>query len=140
MGSSDRGTRHPSSNPSRPTRPISRNRSRSRSPGQQVTGPHPKNSGGVTRDAEVTVVGRTTPNSIIFTDGSPQYPPKKTFPPGAYISGAYKFLGQALASDSDGYFSYKVKLSGALTQTEYLIKDPFGHQRVIAFPIRMLSP
>ena len=58
---------------------------------------------------------------------------------GAFISSAYKFLGPALVSDSKGYFSYELKLTGALTPTEYLIKDPFGHQKVIAFPIVLLG-
>ncbi len=91
--------------------------------GDQVVGHHPANSGGVTRRSVVTIVGRTTPNSIVFTDG-----PK----------GDYRFAGLALPVDSNGFFSYRLRLKDALTQTEYLTLDPFGNQTIRAFPIRRL--
>jgi hypothetical protein len=54
-------------------------------------------------------------------------------------AGRYKFDGGALASDSKGYFSFKLDIPDALTQTEYLTYDPFGHQKIVAFPILRLG-
>jgi len=104
-------------------------------PGEQVTGHHPSNNGGVTRLAVVTVVGRTTPNSIIFTDG-----PVAT---GRRPTGDFKFRGIALASDARGNFSYTLPLGalshgGSLTNTAFLVHDPFGRHMERAFPIRRL--
>ena len=96
-------------------------------PGDQVRGHHPANSGGVTRRADVTVIGRTTPNSIVFTDAITG--PK---------AGNFKFVGPAVPADARGYFSLKLHLRDALTQTEYLVRDPFGRQTIFAFPIRLL--
>lgn len=93
-------------------------------PGDQVRGPRPENSGGVTRRTDVTIIGRTTPNSLVFTDD---------------VFGDFKFAGQALASDSQGFFSYKLHLSDTLTQNNYLAFDPFGHQTIRAFPILLLA-
>jgi hypothetical protein len=104
-------------------------------PGEQVVGHHPTQSGGVTRRATVTVVGKTTPNSIVFSDG----PTTNTTLP----SFNFKFEGIAVVSDSKGRFEYPVKLGdlsrgGSLTNTEFLIRTPFGQQTIRAFPIRRL--
>lgn len=96
-------------------------------PGDQVRGHHPANSGGVTRRTDVTVIGHTTPNSIVFTDSL-------TGP----RAGDFRFVGLALPVDSKGVFSYKLQLTNSLTQTEYLAIDPFGHQTIRAFPILKL--
>lgn len=100
-------------------------------PGQQVVGHHPSNNGGVTRLANVTVIGKTTPNSIIFTD---------TINTNSFgATGNYKFQGQALTSDAQGYFTYDVTLTplskNSLTTTNYLIRTPFGQQTIRSFPI-----
>ena len=92
-------------------------------PGEEVKGPRPANSGGVTRGNLVTVVGRTTPNSIVFTDG---------------IEADYSFRGLALPADSRGEFSYKIPVELGLSNTEYLVLDPFGHRTVRAYPILRL--
>lgn len=89
-------------------------------PGQQVAHPSVHNSGGITRRTEVKVVGRTTPGSLVLTDNS---------------AGTYAFNGQALPTDARGNFSYTLRLKEDLTNTEYLIFDPFGHQLIRAFPI-----
>jgi hypothetical protein len=94
-------------------------------PGEQVLGHHSANSGGVTRDSMITIVGHTTPNSIVFTD-------KLTGP----RANNYRFEGSAIAVNSEGSFSYQIHVKDALTQTEYLVLDPFGHQVIRAFPIR----
>ena len=102
-------------------------------PGQEARDPHPRNSGGVTHLGRVTVVGRTTPNAVVYLDS-----PLSAFKgkaAGRSTAGTYAFAGPALAADSRGYFSYNINLPDRLTNTEYLIRDPFGHQKVFAFPI-----
>ena len=107
-------------------------------PGDQVHGQHPANSGGVTRQDVVTILGKTTPNSIVFTD-------KLTGP----RAGNYRFTGPAIAVDAEGNFSQTIVLStprgkgqhrpqGALTNVDYLVIDPFGHQTIRDFPIVQL--
>ena len=102
-------------------------------PDDQARGPYPKASGGVTRKMVATVIGLTTPNSIIFVD-SPLTPTSGNAATRAQ-AGEYKFAGGALVSDSRGFFSYQIRLRDRLTQTEYLAFDPFGHQKIAAFPI-----
>ena len=102
-------------------------------PGEQVAGHHPSDNGGVTRLGTVTVIGHTTPNSIIFLDGP-------TTPDHASTTGNFKFEGGAIASDANGDFRYTVVLSplshsGSLTGTNYLIRTPFNQQLIRAFPI-----
>ena len=104
-------------------------------PGEQVKGHHPANNGGVTRLATVTVIGKTTPNSIIFTDGPTR---NSTLP-----INNFKFQGIALVSDSEGYFQYTAQLNamstgGSETNTAFLVRTPFGQQTIQAFPIRRL--
>ncbi len=100
-------------------------------PGQQIVGHHPSISGGATRLPVVTVIGKTTPNSIIFTDG-----PTVS---GNTSTGNFKFEGRALTSDANGVFSYSITLAAlskdSLTATAYLIRTPFGQQTIRAFPI-----
>ncbi|WP_435010516.1 hypothetical protein P12x_001786 [Tundrisphaera lichenicola] len=97
-------------------------------PGQQARLPHPSQSGGVTHFRNVTVVGKTTPNSIVFIDGP---------------TGNYRFDRGAVATDARGRFEYQLKLEkpsrgGSLTNTEVLIRTPSGEQTIRAFPIRLL--
>ncbi len=77
----------------------------------------------MTRLDSVTIVGRTTPNAIVFTDGD---------------DADYSFRGLALPADSRGYFSYTIPLDMGLTNTEYLALDPFGHRTIRAYPILKL--
>lgn len=102
-------------------------------PGEQVLGHHPSDNGGVTQLGTVTVVGKTTPNSIVFIDG-----PTTATHRGA--TGNFKFQGGALATNSQGYFFYTIKLaadshSGSLTAPVFLIRTPFNQQLIRAFPI-----
>jgi hypothetical protein len=104
-------------------------------PGEQVAGHHPSNSGGVTRLATVTVIGKTTPNSIIFTDGPTT---ESTLP-----INNFKFQGIAVVSNSQGIFEYTAKLNalstgGSETNTVFLVRTPSGQQLIRAFPIRRL--
>jgi hypothetical protein len=105
-------------------------------PGEQVSGHHPADSGGVTRDSTVTIIGKTTPNSIIFTDSV-------TSEAGQTLV-SFKFEGPALVSNSQGYFEETVALSnvsigGSLTTNDFLIRNPSGQQLIRAFPILRLA-
>jgi hypothetical protein len=105
-------------------------------PGEQVVGHHPANSGGVTRLGTVTVVGHTTPNSIIFSDAI-------TSKAGQTAIG-FKFAGAALVSNAQGEFEETITLGklsrgGSLTSTGFLIRTPFGQQTIRAFPILRLA-
>ena len=96
-----------------------------------MPGHHPADSGGVTRDGTVTVVGKTTPNSIVFIDGP-------TTSTRTQSTGNFKFEGGALATDSQGFFYYTVTLAkvsrgGSILGANFLIRTPFkpaGHPLV----------
>ena len=111
-------------NLSPPTRPIPLSLSIGLAPEDQL-GRHTsqKNSGGFTYKSKVTIVGRTTPGSFIFTDTG---------------LGDYSFRGPIYHADASGKFAIPAHLSGALTNKEFLIVDPFGHHLIRAFPIRRL--
>jgi hypothetical protein len=89
-------------------------------PGDQAKGPNPKNSGGITNKHVVTILGHTTPGSIVFADSG---------------LGDYKFNGAAIATDSSGNFSQTVTLTGGVNNFEYLAIDPYGQQTIRAFPV-----
>ncbi len=106
-------------------------------PGEQVQGHHPANSGGVTRLGTVTVIGKTTPNSIVFIDG----PTSSIY---QQPTGNFKFQGGALATNSQGYFDYtfnlpKVSRGGSIQGINFLIRTPFNQQLIRSFPILRLA-
>ena len=68
-----------------------------------------KNSGGFTYKTDVTIVGRTTPGSVIFSDSG---------------LGDYSFTGPILHTDANGIFTIRQHLADKLTNTEFLIIDP----------------
>lgn len=78
----------------------------------------------ITRHRDVTIVGHTTPGSIVFFDGP--------------VNADYKFEEAAIPTDANGFFSYRLHLDSALTNTEYLVVDPYGQQTTRAMPIRLL--
>ncbi len=96
-------------------------------PGDQVNTPHPSNSGGVTRQAkQVTIIGKTTPNSLVFTDDA---------------NNDFKFRGgTAIPVDSAGFFSLTVTFNSPfkIAQHDFLVIDAFGHQLRRDFPILQL--
>ena len=103
-------------------------------PGQAIKGSHPANNGPVTRLAQVTLIGKTTPNSIVFVDGqtTAKYP---------LSTGNFKFQGGALAADEQGRFTLTLDLppnsrGGSLTAPGFLIRTPFGQQLIRSYPIR----
>lgn len=95
-------------------------------PGEYAHGTNYMTSGGVTRQLNVTVVGRTTPGSLVFADSG---------------LGDYTFTGPVAATDANGNFSfnYTLRPDERLTNTEYLIMDPFGQQLVRDFPIFLVT-
>jgi hypothetical protein len=105
-------------------------------PGEQVQGHHPANSGGVTRLGTVTVIGKTTPNSIVFIDGPTTAHPSAT--------NNFKFEGGATTTDSQGYFDYtfnlpKLSRGGSIQGIDFLIRTPFNQQLIRSFPILRLA-
>ena len=108
-----------------PTRPIPLSVTISLAPEDRPRGHiHQKNSGGFTYQSTVTIVGRTTPGSMIFSD-SP--------------TADYSFTGPIQHADAHGQFAFRQRLTDKLTNTEFLIVDPFGHRLIRAFPIRRLG-
>lgn len=104
--------------------------------GQGEAPPIPSNNGVTTRLGNVTVVGKTTPNSIVFVDGPTTSRHSQT-------TGNYKFQGGALATDSQGYFYYNVDLpanshGGSLLTANFLIRTPYNQQLIRSLPIRRL--
>ena len=105
-------------------------------PGQAVKGSHPANNGPVTRFGTVTILGHTTPNSIVFVDG-------KTDAKYPLSTGNFKFQGGAVAADEHGNFSLSYDLppnsrGGSLTAPGFLIRTPYGQQLIRSFPIRRI--
>jgi hypothetical protein len=89
-------------------------------PGQDVEGNVPSNSGGHTFDQTVTIMGRTTPGSIVFFDTS---------------FGDYRFSGGAAATNAQGIFSVKSKNTQGINNNDFLVISPFGQQKVQDYPI-----
>jgi hypothetical protein len=95
-------------------------------PGDGVKHPVPeKNSGGITFKSDITIVGRTTPGSSVIGDSG---------------LGDYTFTGPFLPTNPQGYFFLHTKLTGPLTNFEFLIIDPWGRQIIHAFPVLRLGP
>jgi hypothetical protein len=88
-------------------------------PGQQVRGP--QNSGPDTNDKNVTVLGHTTPGSIVFTD---------------FKRGFFFFNDPPVATDANGNFAIPFEQSsqGVNTLTLQAI-DPFGQQTIRSVPV-----
>jgi hypothetical protein len=90
------------------------------SPADQAHYPTSKNSGGSTFKKDVTIVGHTTPTSIVITDSKAQ---------------DYSFGGPAVATDANGFFSIASTNSAGINNNDLLILDPFGHQLIRSFPV-----
>jgi hypothetical protein len=93
-------------------------------PDEQVPPPLSPNSGGETRLKNVTIIGRTTPFSLVFTDNA---------------AANYKFKGPVFVSNQDGVFAQNVRLNGSLTNFDFRVIAPNGHQVVRSFPILLKS-
>jgi hypothetical protein len=96
-------------------------------PGEQVRTPHPANSGGVTREQkQVTIIGHTTPNSLVFTDDANNDMRFKS--------------GVAIPVDANGNFVITIRFTSAnkISQHDFMVIDPFGNRLRRAFPILQL--
>jgi hypothetical protein len=79
-----------------------------------------KNSGGSTFQKDVTIVGHTTPGSLVIEDSKAE---------------DFTFTGPAVPTDAKGYFFINAKNSAGVNQNDLLILDPFGNQLTRAYPI-----
>jgi len=89
-------------------------------PADQVHYPASKNSGGSTLDRDVTIVGRTTPGSIVLEDNKKGY---------------YQWDGPAVATNASGSFSVQEKNTQGVNTYNFLILDPFGRQLIRSYPV-----
>ena len=96
-------------------------------PQNQIHYPGPTNLGGDTFQQVVTILGHTTPGSLVITDNNSSRLPGGTQ--------AYKFTGPAVATNANGFFSITTTNTQGLNNNDFLILDPFGQQMVIDFPI-----
>jgi hypothetical protein len=96
-------------------------------PADQAHYSHSTISGGATFHRTVTIVGRTTPGSLIIEDNHTSRLPGGTQ--------AYKFTGPAHATDGRGFFSIKSVNTEGLNNNDFLIVDPFGRSVIRDFPI-----
>ena len=99
--------------------------------GQAVLTHHPSVSGAATRLGTVTVVGKTTPNSLLFYDAFANSR--------LGASGNLKFEGGVIVADPQGNFRYTLNLTplskNSLATLNLLVRTPLGHQTIRAFPI-----
>ncbi|SIO61228.1 hypothetical protein SAMN05444166_6687 [Singulisphaera sp. GP187] len=93
-------------------------------PEDAAKGPTPKTSGGKTHHQDVTILGRTTPGSFIFTDSG---------------VGDFSFRGDILTTDAQGNFALKVHNKEGLTNHNFLVIDPYGQQVTRVYPIYWLD-
>jgi hypothetical protein len=89
-------------------------------PRDAVRGHVPSTSGGHTYHKVVTILGRTTPGSIVFEDSG---------------LGDFSFSGRAIPTDPRGNFSLQVTNVDGINNNNFLVVDPYGKQQVRAFPI-----
>jgi hypothetical protein len=93
-------------------------------PADQAQYPASKNSGGSTFKRDVTIVGHTTPGSLVITDSSAQ---------------DYSFSGPAVPTSAAGNFTVKTTNKEGINNNDFLILDPFGRQRIRDFPVFWIS-
>jgi hypothetical protein len=96
-------------------------------PQDQIHYSGPTVSGAATFQKDVTILGHTTPGSLVIEDNHTSRLPGGTQ--------AYKFTGPAVATDANGFFSVSATNSAGLNNNDFLILDPFGQQMIIDFPI-----
>ena len=96
-------------------------------PQDQIHYSGPSISGAATFQKTVTILGHTTPGSLVIEDNHTSRLPGGTQ--------AYKFTGPAHATDANGFFSITTTNTEGLNNNDFLILDPFGQQLIIDFPI-----
>jgi hypothetical protein len=100
-------------------------------PQDQIHYSGPTVSGAATFHKRVTIVGRTTPGSLVIEDNHTARLPGGTQ--------AYKFTGPAHSADAQGFFSIVTTNEEGLNNNNFLILDPFGQQLIRSFPIYWIS-
>jgi hypothetical protein len=93
-------------------------------PRDQAHGPLPKNSGGVTHNRKVVVLGHTTPGALVFTGTG---------------TIDVKLHGPAYVADANGFFQAPLTLKDGINQFDLLAVDRSGRQRLRAYPIYWLD-
>lgn len=93
-------------------------------PADQAHGPTPKNLGGATHHRVVTVLGHTTPGSLVFS--------------GTGTLDA-RLHGPAYVADANGNFAIPVTMKDGINQFDVQVNDPFGRHLFRAFPILWLD-
>jgi hypothetical protein len=96
-------------------------------PQDQIHYSGPTISGAATFQRVVTILGHTTPESLVIEDNQTSRLPGGTQ--------AYKFTGPAHATDANGFFSITARNTEGLNNNDFLIVDPFGQRLIIDFPI-----
>jgi Dockerin type I domain len=96
-------------------------------PQDQIHYSGPTVLGAATFQKTVTILGHTTPGSLVIEDNNTSRLPGGTQ--------AYKFTGTAVATDANGFFSVTSTNSSGINNNDFLILDPFGQQMIIDFPI-----
>ncbi len=96
-------------------------------PQDQIHYSGPTVSGAATFQRVVTILGHTTPGSLVIEDNNTSRLPGGTQ--------AYKFTGPAIATDANGFFSVTSTNTQGLNNNDFLILDPFGQQMIIDFPV-----
>jgi hypothetical protein len=93
-------------------------------PDDKAKGHVPTNLGGDTHSKDPTILGHTTPGALVFTGNGTL---------------DLKLRGPALVADENGNFSLKVNLTDGINQFDFQAVDPFGQQKLRAFPIYWLN-
>jgi hypothetical protein len=96
-------------------------------PQDQIHYSGPTVSGAATFQQVVTILGHTTPGSLVIEDNHTSRLPGGTQ--------AYKFTGPAHATDANGFFSITARNTEGLNNNNFLILDPFGQHIIIDFPL-----
>ncbi len=78
------------------------------------------NSGPATTQKNITIVGYTTPGSVVLVDST---------------LGDYNFGSAALSTDARGFYSTKAINTSGVNIYNFKILDPFGHQYIRSFPV-----
>ena len=87
-------------------------------PQDQIHYSGPTNLGGATFQQNVTILGHTTPGSLVIEDNHTSRLPGGTQ--------AYKFTGPAVAADASGFFSIATTNTTGLNNNDFLILDPLA--------------
>jgi len=89
-------------------------------PGDEIRYDGTKVSGATTLKKHVTILGHTTPGSIVFMDAS---------------FGNYSFAGSAVATDAKGNFTLPVVNQKGFNNYIFLVLDPYNQQTVRVFSV-----